>query len=133
MTNIIITGMSESLARELEPFGIRVLVIEPGLLRTNSWDAYVEPVAGMNKAYTGTPLENAFQAFKTNNRTQIGDALRCTQRILEVVDGTSMGVRKGSLLRLPLGLDCYKRLQSKIEALQESLLQTKEIAHSTNH
>ncbi|KAJ8101680.1 hypothetical protein POJ06DRAFT_193750 [Lipomyces tetrasporus] len=130
-TKFALEGMSESLSRELEPFGIRVLVVEPGSLRTNFWSAYVEPVAGMNKAYAGTPLENVLQAFKTNKGTQPGDAVKCAQRILEVVDDTGMGVGKGSLLRLPLVPDCYKRLQSKVDALQETLLQTKEIAHST--
>ena len=133
ITNTNMTGMSESLARELEPFGIRVLVVEPGSLRTNFWSAYVEPRAGMNKAYVGTPLEDVLRAFKTNTGTQPGNAVRCAQRILEVVDGTDMGVGKENLFRLPLGSDCYKRLQNKVEALQGTLLQTKELAHSTNY
>ncbi|KAJ5618949.1 short-chain dehydrogenase/reductase SDR [Penicillium lagena] len=132
-TKFALEGMSESLARELAPFGIRVLIVEPGSLRTNFWSAYVEPVAGMNKAYAGTPLENVLQAFKSNKGTQPGDATKCAQRILEVVDGTGMGVGKGSLLRLPLGPDCFTRFQSKIETLQETLLQTKEIAYSTSY
>ncbi|KAJ5203927.1 short-chain dehydrogenase/reductase SDR [Penicillium cinerascens] len=59
--------MSESLARELQPFGIRVLVAEPGSLRTNFWSAYVEPRAGMNKAYVGTPWK---MSFELSRRTQ---------------------------------------------------------------
>jgi hypothetical protein len=125
--------MSESLARELEPFGIRMLIVEPGSLRTNFWSVYVEPAAGMNKDYAGTPLEHVLQAFKSNNRNQAGDAVKCAQRILEVVDSTGMGVGKENLLRLPLGPDCYKRFQTKIDTLQENLLQTREIAHSTSY
>lgn len=127
------TGMSESLARELEPFGIRVLLVEPGAVRTNFLNAHVEPRAGMNKAYVGTPLEDLLRVFRTNAGTQKGDAVRCAQRILEVVDGTGMGVGKENMLRLPLGSDCYKRLEKKVEALQGTLSQTKEIAHSTNY
>ncbi|KAJ5759703.1 short-chain dehydrogenase/reductase SDR [Penicillium odoratum] len=105
-------GMSESLARELVPFNIRVLVVEPGSLRTNFWTAYVEPAAGMNTDYAGTPLEQVLQAFKSNKGTQPGDAVKCAQRVLDVVDSTGMGAGKGNLLRLPLGPDCYKRFQT---------------------
>jgi hypothetical protein len=125
--------MSESLARELAPFNIRVLVVEPGSLRTNFWTAYVEPAAGMNKDYAGTPLEHVLQKFKSNEGAQPGDAVKCAQRILEVVDGTGMGAGKGDLFRLPLGLDCYDRFQNKINNLQDNLLQAKDIAHSTNY
>lgn len=125
--------MSESLARELAPFGIRVLVVEPGSLRTNFWTSYVEPAAGMNEDYAGTPLENVLQAFRSNQGTQPGDATKCAQRIVEVVEGTGMGAGKGHLLRLPLGQDCHERFQTKIETLQETLLQTKEMAYSTSY
>lgn len=125
--------MSESLAKELAPFNIRVLVVEPGSLRTNFWSAYVEPIAGMNKDYTGTPLEHVLQAFKSNTGTQPGDAVKCAKRVLEVVDDTGMGAGKGDLFRLPLGSDCYARFQAKIENLQDNLLQAKDIAHSTSY
>ena len=125
--------MSESLARELAPFGIRVLVVEPGSRRTNFWSAYVEPAAGMNKDYARTPLEHVLQAFKSNKGAQPGDATKCAQRVLEVVDGIGMGAGKQDLLRLPLGPGCYQRFQAKIDVLQENLLQTKEIAHSTSY
>ncbi|KAJ5491866.1 Short-chain dehydrogenase/reductase SDR [Penicillium expansum] len=132
-TKFALEGMSESLSRELAPFNIRVLVVEPGSLRTNFWSAYVEPSAGMNQDYTGTPLEHVLQAFKSNTGAQPGDAVKCAQRVLEVVDNTGMGAGKGDLFRLPLGSDCYKRFQTKIENLQGNLLQAKDIAHSTSY
>ncbi|KAJ5531713.1 hypothetical protein N7527_005106 [Penicillium freii] len=132
-TKFALEGMSESLAKELAPFNIRVLVVEPGSLRTNFWSAYVEPAAGMNKDYTGTPLEHVLQAFKSNTGAQPGDAVKCAKRVLEVVDDTGMGAGKGDLFRLPLGSDCYARFQTKIEKLKDNLLQAKDIAHSTSY
>ncbi|CAG8372197.1 unnamed protein product [Penicillium salamii] len=132
-TKFALEGMSESLARELAPFNIRVLVVEPGSLRTNFWTAYVEPAAGMNEGYSGTPLEHVLDAFKSNKAKQPGDAVKCAQRILEVIDGTGMGAGKGDLFRLPLGSDCYNRFQNKINNLQDNLLQAKDIAHSTSY
>jgi NAD(P)-dependent dehydrogenase (short-subunit alcohol dehydrogenase family) len=40
-TKFAIEGMSESLAYELEPFGIRVVLVEPGPIRTNFADGMV--------------------------------------------------------------------------------------------
>ena len=34
-TMFALEGLSESMSYELEPFGIRVVVIEPGVIRTN--------------------------------------------------------------------------------------------------
>lgn len=125
--------MSESLSKELAPFNIRVLVVEPGALRTNFWSAFVEPAAGMNQDYAGTPLDHVLQKFKSNEGAQPGDAAKCAQRIVDVVDGTGIGAGKTDLLRLPLGADCYGRFQTKIQNLQENLLQAKDIAHSTGY
>lgn len=125
--------MSESLSRELSPFGIRVLLIEPGEFRTKFLSAYVEPAAGMNEGYTGTPLETFLQAFKSKDGKQQGDPAKAAQRILDVVTNTGMAAGKEGLLRVPLGKDCYERFRVKCESMQENLLQMKDIAHSTGY
>jgi hypothetical protein len=124
--------MSESLAGELQPFGIRVLIAEPGIFRTNFLSAFITPEAGMTEDYAGTPIEEMLHAFRANNGNQQGDPVKAAARILEVVSGTGMGIGKENLLRLPLGPDCYDRFQAKCDSLQENLLQMKEIAYSTN-
>lgn len=88
------TGMSESLARELAPFNIRVLIVEPGQFRTKFLSAHVQPAAGMNEAYAGTPLEKYLQIFKSVDGKQMGDPAKAAQRILEVVTNTGMGAGK---------------------------------------
>lgn len=125
--------MSESLSRELSAFGIRVLIVEPGGFRTKFLSAFVEPAAGMNKDYTGTPLETTLKVFRTSDGKQKGNPAKAAQRILEVVTNIGMGSGKESLLRLPLGADCYERLEKKCQSLQETLSQTKEIASSTSY
>ena len=40
-TKFAVEGLSESMAYELEPFGIKVVVVEPGVIRTNIFDSVV--------------------------------------------------------------------------------------------
>ena len=40
-TKFAVEGLSESMAYELEPFGIKVILIEPGVVRTNIFDSVV--------------------------------------------------------------------------------------------
>jgi NAD(P)-dependent dehydrogenase (short-subunit alcohol dehydrogenase family) len=40
-TKFAVEGLSESMAYELEPFGIKVIMIEPGVIRTNIFDSVV--------------------------------------------------------------------------------------------
>jgi NAD(P)-dependent dehydrogenase (short-subunit alcohol dehydrogenase family) len=40
-TKFAVEGLSESMAYELEPFGIKVIIIEPGVIRTNIFDSVV--------------------------------------------------------------------------------------------
>ena len=71
--------------------------------------------------------------FKDYNGIQQGDPLKAAQRILEIVSGTGMAAGKESVLRFPLGPDCYKRFQAKIESMRNDLEQTESIAHSTSY
>jgi NAD(P)-dependent dehydrogenase (short-subunit alcohol dehydrogenase family) len=40
-TKFAVEGLSESMSYELEPFGIRVVIVEPGVIRTNFFDGLV--------------------------------------------------------------------------------------------
>ena len=124
--------MSESLARELKPFNIRVLIVEPGQFRTQFLSSFATPAAGLREEYAGTPVEATLQAFKDHHGTQQGDPAKAALRIYEVVTGTGMGEGTVDLQRVILGPDCYARFQSKTNTLKENLDRMKEIAHSTS-
>src|SRR2546423_8763736 len=54
-------AISDSLRRELSPFGVRVIVIEPGTFKTAIW----RKVEAMDRRrYAGTPYEGALERFR---------------------------------------------------------------------
>ena len=87
----------------------------------------------MTDDYLGTPVDAMVHAFRSSNGSQQGDPVKAAARILDVVSGTGMGAGKENLLRLPLGPDCYDLFEAKCDSLRDNLLQTKEIAYSTNY
>ncbi|KAH1742821.1 hypothetical protein KXX41_002888 [Aspergillus fumigatus] len=111
-------GFSESLSKEVAPFNIRVLIVEPGAFRTNFLSAYATPAAWTEPG--------------SRNGKQEGDPVKAVERIIDVVQGTGVGAGKTSCLRLPLGRDCIARAKTKLEEVRKNLDEMEEIACSTD-
>ncbi|EAW08538.1 putative short chain oxidoreductase/dehydrogenase [Aspergillus clavatus NRRL 1] len=126
-------GFSEALSQEVAPFNIRVLIVEPGMFRTNFLSASQAPAAGLNPAYQGTILEQALQAYGTFDGRQAGDPVKAVERLIDVAQGTGVGAGKTHLLRLPLGRDSIARARTKLEELRKNLDEMEEIASSTDY
>jgi len=60
-TKFAVEGLSESMAYELEPFGIKVIIIEPGVIRTNIFNSVViaKNSKDPNSPYTQTTQKMA--------------------------------------------------------------------------
>ncbi|GAA0618789.1 SDR family NAD(P)-dependent oxidoreductase [Kribbella sandramycini] len=79
-------GLSETLRHEVEPFGVRVLVVEPGGFRTKAYAGFrSEPVDETVAAYL--PLvESVKAAFVGLNGKQDGDPVRGVQAVISAMN-----------------------------------------------
>lgn len=125
-TKFAVEGISEALAQEVQPFGIKVTIIEPGYVRTNF----------LNSGSVATP-ENPIAAYTTlaeerrKHRedvpgTQIGDPEKVAGVIINAAQLSE------APLRLLLGSDSYQYANYKIQMLKDGIEAHKEITFSTD-
>src|SRR5215831_13724640 len=69
-TKFAIEGLSESIAYELEPFGIKVVLVEPGVIRTNFFNSTVTARKSQNPI---SPYSQLLQNVVTNFERLMGD------------------------------------------------------------
>jgi len=81
-------GLSESLRKEVAPFGIKVLVVEPGAFRTRAYAGFAnEPVTETVDAYHDLITEIR-SSFVNQNGTQPGDPTRGVQAVIAAMSST---------------------------------------------
>jgi NAD(P)-dependent dehydrogenase (short-subunit alcohol dehydrogenase family) len=130
-------NLSESLAVEVEPFGIRVLIVEPGAFRTSfssSTNAgYVLPTA--DYANEDHPVAKRFAQLKAFDGTARGDPEAGAKVMFEAVTGEGEAgklIHMGKFLRLIIGPDCWQRADGKVTELRRTVDLQKDLAASTD-
>ncbi|KAF2191792.1 NAD(P)-binding protein [Zopfia rhizophila CBS 207.26] len=115
-------SISEALNRELMAFDLRVLIVEPGALRTNFLQAGAYTNQELNPAYRNTPLSATLDALKTQNGTQRGDPKKAARVMYEAIVGEARGAKadKG-VLRLLLGPDAIERMNARLNSMTSDL------------
>ncbi len=124
-----VEGLSESLANELKPFGIRVHLFEFGIFRTNFLGAVAEGKQQRDKKDGYMDIAGLMAGM---HGKQPGDPEKGVLRLYEIVTGTGMGEGLQDELRIPLGSDAYGMLQSKIGSYTTTAEKMKAIANSTD-
>jgi NAD(P)-dependent dehydrogenase (short-subunit alcohol dehydrogenase family) len=111
-TKFALTGLTEALAEEVAPFGIKVLLVEPGAFRTG--------FAGGGLAQT-TPLDayaSSVGVFRTalpdSDGRQPGDPAKAAA-ILAALDA------ERTPLHLPLGNDAYDVIGERLRTAQRDM------------
>ena len=116
-------AVSEALQGELAAFGIRVLIVEPGGMRTNFLDQANVVEAPMSEPYQGGIVEHVISGVFATAGQQMLDPERSARRIVEAVAGSGEGWPEGreKYLRLPLGKEVVGRVRGKVESLQTNV------------
>jgi len=113
-TKFAVEGLSEALAKEVEPLGIRVTVIEPGPFRTDfSGRSLRQPCSPMPD-YAATAGARRAQIIG-NYGKQPGDPVRAADAIIQVVRSSKPP------LNLVLGKDGLDRVRAKLNQLMSSI------------
>ena len=122
-TKFALEGFSEALAPEVAPFGIKVLIVEPGAFRTGfSGGALVQSKEMPEYAETVGPTREMITGI---NGTQPGDPAKAAQAILTALDS------ENTPLRLPLGADAVEGIRRKLDSVRAELDRRESVAVST--
>lgn len=125
-TKFAVEGLSEALAQEIAPLGIRVTIVEPGYFRTDFLDSSsLHHAAATIDDYASTAGATRATAG-TRNHQQPGNPDKTAQIIVGLAD------HPAPPLRLQLGGDSVARIESKIETVRSELGLWREVAESTN-
>jgi NAD(P)-dependent dehydrogenase (short-subunit alcohol dehydrogenase family) len=117
-------GASEALAQEVAPFGVKVLIVEPGQFRTQLAGSGMRhmPVIEAYQPVVGATREFAH----TMHNTQAGDPRKAAVAIERALNA------EHTPLRLQLGDDAVDAVRAHAESLLEDMQAWEAVSRSTN-
>jgi NAD(P)-dependent dehydrogenase (short-subunit alcohol dehydrogenase family) len=110
-TKYAVEGISESLAIEVKPLGIDVLIVEPGPFRTNWAGPSIKQSATQIDDYAATAGERRKQTAARSGK-QAGDPVRAAQAIIDAA------LSDTPPLRLLLGKPALELARKKLEFMR---------------
>jgi NAD(P)-dependent dehydrogenase (short-subunit alcohol dehydrogenase family) len=121
-TKFALEGMSEALADEVRPLGIKVLIVEPGAFRTGLFGHHTgsTPIPDYADTVGGTR-----QMVETSAGTQPGDPAKAAAAILTALDAPN------TPLRLPLGDDAVDAILSHLDRTRADIRTWEKLARDT--
>ncbi|MFY2560464.1 oxidoreductase [Corallococcus terminator] len=125
-TKFAVEGLSEAMAEELAPLGVKVTVVEPGYFRTDFLDGQSLTVAKSHIDDYGATSGVTRKRATELNHAQPGNPARLAKAILQLVDAPHPPVR------LPLGSDTVARIAEKHQHVDQEVAAWRELAVSTD-
>jgi NAD(P)-dependent dehydrogenase (short-subunit alcohol dehydrogenase family) len=117
-------GMSEALALEVKPFGIKVLIVEPGAFRTAFGNADALRHMPVLPAYKDT-LANVRGLMRDMHGAQPGDPAKAARAVMQALDADV------TPLRLQLGADSIAAVRAHAQMLLKDLASWERIGIDT--
>jgi NAD(P)-dependent dehydrogenase (short-subunit alcohol dehydrogenase family) len=124
-TKFAVEGLSEALAEELTPLGIRVTLVEPGPFRTDFLGGSLATADRQIEDYVGTAGKTRDYATQRNQK-QPGDPTLAAQAIVKVI------LSEHPPLHLPLGAFAHQRALAKLDQLRQEFTDWQEVALATD-
>ena len=122
-TKFALEGVAEALAAEVQPFGIKVLVVEPGAFRTNLFGPGAAVLSEENPVYADTA--GATRRFvEGGDGTQPGDPAKAAAAIRATCPDTP--------LRLPLDGDAVDLIVGHLDSIRTELTPWEKVSRGTD-
>jgi NAD(P)-dependent dehydrogenase (short-subunit alcohol dehydrogenase family) len=121
-TKFALEGMSEAVADEVRPLGIKVLIVEPGAFRTGLFGSTTDSEQIADYSATVGPTR---QMIQDSNGHQPGDPAKAAAAIIAAIDAPE------TPLRLPLGDDAVDAISGHLDGIRAELAAWEKIARDT--
>lgn len=116
-------ALSEALAAEVRPFGMKVLIVEPGAFRTELFGPAFRSMPEMD-AYAAT-VGGTRKYAEQSAGAQPGDPVKAAKAIINAVEAGCPS------LRLPLGADAIQGMRAKLSQVTADVDGNESIAAAT--
>lgn len=124
-TKAALEQLSEGLADEVTPFGVRVLIVEPGAFRTNLFGKGAAYFSAEHPAYAET-VGATRKLVREGDGTQPGDPAKAAAAILLALDA------ENPPLRLALGGDAVDAIAGHLDAVRAELAAWEKVSRGTD-
>lgn len=123
-TKFALEALSEALAKEVAPLGIRVVLVEPGPFRTDFGGRSIDDTPKRMAEYkeTAGKMREYYQAA---HGKQVGDPRKAGEAIIKAVES------KENFLRLPLGQATLNGIREKMDQVEKDLALWEQVAIKT--
>ena len=122
-----VEGLSEALAGEVAPLGIRVTIVEPGGFRTDFAGRSISQPGRAVADYAGTPAGQVRAQLAAYGGHEPGDPARAAAAILQLADAPTVPVR------LALGSDALKMLRGRMARVTKDYDDWQAVTRSTDY
>jgi len=121
-----VEGFSEALATEVEQFGVKVTIVQPGLFRTNFFKAEAIRYATHSISDYDALLKEVLEKYDAVNGVQPGDPAKLAKLIVDLAHHADPP------LRIAAGSDAVEVVEQKLNLLRSEFERWRDLSSSTD-